>query len=308
MEDVVKASEKIHRFGEEKLLLALCGPTPAVLTETVWALAHETPAPYIPSRVIVFTTVVGREAIRQELFEDGQWERLRQALGVDGSQLRLGMNAEFIKVFASPDGGELEDLQTPEENAAVADFMLEHVRSFTENPDNQIVFSIAGGRKTMSVLAAQIMTLLGRPCDRICHVLVNSPFDSRDLKPRFYFPDPSIPCFRLPDGAEVGIDQARVELADIPFVPFREFFQNQFHRPPGRYMDMVRVLRGVSESFAQEKAKLEVDFAACEIKLNGRTLKLGRLPFLLYALMLYQLKTQGKRSWSLFEVIRMVYI
>jgi CRISPR-associated protein (TIGR02584 family) len=40
--------------------------SPAVLTETVWALAHETP-PRIPDRVIVITTIAGRQAIEREL-------------------------------------------------------------------------------------------------------------------------------------------------------------------------------------------------------------------------------------------------
>ena len=37
------------------VLIALCGLSPAVITETVWALAHESPA-ILPDRVIVLTT------------------------------------------------------------------------------------------------------------------------------------------------------------------------------------------------------------------------------------------------------------
>ena len=47
-------------------LLDVTGESPAVLTETVWALARATP-PVLPARVIVVTTTAGAARIHQEL-------------------------------------------------------------------------------------------------------------------------------------------------------------------------------------------------------------------------------------------------
>ena len=53
-------------------LLAVSGMSPAILTETVWALAHEVPA-IIPDEVVVITTSKGENDIHRDLLskQDG---------------------------------------------------------------------------------------------------------------------------------------------------------------------------------------------------------------------------------------------
>jgi CRISPR-associated protein (TIGR02584 family) len=88
------------------ILLAVTGMSPAVLTETVWALAHETPA-VIPNEIIVLTTSVGEKAIQEQLFGPDQvWQNLRNALLKPKSapsrrdnRLVFGPNPSHVKVF-----------------------------------------------------------------------------------------------------------------------------------------------------------------------------------------------------------------
>jgi CRISPR-associated protein (TIGR02584 family) len=65
------------------VLFAVTGMTPAVLTETVWALAHETP-PVLPHRIVVVTTTAGRDVLRRQLLDDSTapavWDGLRATL------------------------------------------------------------------------------------------------------------------------------------------------------------------------------------------------------------------------------------
>lgn len=70
----------------ETILLAVTGTSPAILTETIWALAQEKPA-VIPHRVVVITTTAGKAAIEGELSTPTPycdratvWEALRQAV------------------------------------------------------------------------------------------------------------------------------------------------------------------------------------------------------------------------------------
>jgi CRISPR-associated protein (TIGR02584 family) len=162
-------SAPVRARSAETVLFAVAGMSPSVLTETVWALAHGNP-PVVPDRVVVLTTCSGRACLRTELFTprpdfDGAcvWESLRAALAHRGTaaagRLRFGDTADDIRVFTMPDPArgrsvELEDIRTPAESAAAADFILEKLRSFTENQDTRIVASLAGGRKTMSVMQA----------------------------------------------------------------------------------------------------------------------------------------------------------
>src|ERR1039458_8074460 len=67
------------------ILLAVTGMSPAVLTATVWALAQEK-EPVIPDRVVVITTISGRQAIERELLMPSRpdaptvWQELRRAV------------------------------------------------------------------------------------------------------------------------------------------------------------------------------------------------------------------------------------
>ncbi len=221
------------------VLIALCGLSPAVLTETVWALAHEAP-PTIPDRVFVLTTTAGRTAIERDLIDSGAWERLREALGVSAGSLVFGSVRDDIRVFpAGSRAAELDDIAYLADSVAAADFTLETLRQFSEAPETRIVFSIAGGRKTMTALAALCMTLLGREQDRLCHVLVQPPFDSPMLEPRFYFPDDAPRKYRSRDGTVHSAGSARINLCDIPFVRVRYLLDDEQHRQPKAFMRTV---------------------------------------------------------------------
>ena len=64
-----RVAPKFESSASSDVLLALLGMSPAVLTETVWALAHENP-PILPDRIGVITTRPGRDKIKKILFDD----------------------------------------------------------------------------------------------------------------------------------------------------------------------------------------------------------------------------------------------
>ena len=53
----------MKRGTERVVLVAGIGTSPAVLTETVWALAHQD-EPVVPNEVVVITTSSGKDALR----------------------------------------------------------------------------------------------------------------------------------------------------------------------------------------------------------------------------------------------------
>ncbi len=224
------------------VLFSVMGTSSAVLTETVWALAHATP-PVIPNRVVVLTTVVGRTTIIEELFSTPRWQLLIDALAAKGhnlaGRLQFGAASDHIAIFPAVDGShDLDDILTTTDAQACADTILRRLRTYTESPMSIVLASLAGGRKTMGALLMSCMTLLGRPCDRVMHVLVNSPYDNPALTPPFFFPQPDL-CHRLSDTSEsIRSEDARIVLVDIPFVSMRSVAQ-PWHDTPATYRDMV---------------------------------------------------------------------
>jgi len=242
--------------GRESILVALAGLSPAVITETVWALAHME-IPIVPKRIIVITTQQGRERVVRQLFEEGAWEPMREKLllklsqreaekGGIGNQnlqhyLKLGPVPDSIRVIPQADyQKELNDVRTAEDNAQVADFLLENLRPFTENAHCRIIGSIAGGRKTMGALLHSVMSLLGRADDRLVHVLVEEPWDRL---PGFLYPGCAGNFCHPETGETLDTGSAYLDLAEIPFIPLRPMFESELQKYAGSYLELVREVR-----------------------------------------------------------------
>lgn len=244
-------------------LLAVSGMSPAILTETLWALAHEDP-PCLPDEIIVITTTRGRTDLERELFTprpdwDGRtvWQTLRrQLLGPNAPHdPRLQFRESRVITLPDPATGcarELDDLRTRAENGAAAELLLDEVRRLTANDDTRLIASLAGGRKTMGALLHAAVSLLGRRHDRLTHILVNEPFDHPALRPRFFFPGQPGGNFvlTLPDADPRPIlaNHAALELADVPFVPLHNLFRDHLGRSPGGFQALVQTASGLMDT------------------------------------------------------------
>ncbi len=274
----------------DTILLAVTGMSPAVLTETIWALAHprDGSEPVLPSRVVVVTTVAGRETICLQLFTPcarfggrTPWETLRAALAEEGfdleNRLRFGTTPDDIRVITAADSAtgrseELADLRTLRDNDAAADFVLDEVRRVVENPDTRLVASLAGGRKTMGALLYACLTLAGRETDRLTHVLVNEPFETAR---EFYFPGQPGGPVQDRDKRDCDPAQARVELADVPFVPLRNLFKRELGQPAGSFRNLVILCQEHVRRATGDHLRVEIDRAFPDCLVNGTRLRLA---------------------------------
>jgi CRISPR-associated protein (TIGR02584 family) len=267
---------------KQVVLLSLVGTTPAVLTETVYELA-QLKNPIFPDRVVVATTAPGRAILVEQLFERGNWQALRKYLRestkMPKDKLIFGPIADSIRVFPSADRTrELDDIRTGEDNEAVAEFLMELVRSFTENDSIHLVVSLAGGRKTTSALLHSVMTLLGRGHDMITHIIVSDPWTTF---PDFFYPG----CrgiFKDPiSGKRLKSSDALLDLAEVPFVPLRYLFKRDLEKSAGSYLHLIHQLRTRTINLDDELS-VRVETASSEVKINERVLRFSPNEFLLY--------------------------
>ena len=224
---------------KKAILVAVMGTTPAILTETIWALAHKEQT--LPDEVVVIATKTGRRKLEEELLSGGNpvWLRLRKALEDEGlpvaGKLRFGETS--IRVIPDARGDGIADLRTKEENLGAADFMLRQLRQYTEDPGTVVLTSIAGGRKTMSALMFSCMTLLGRPDDKVYHVLLPSPFEG-GVSPAFYFPEKGA-VYTAKDGKKYSAADVDGELFEVPYVRMRELYREKYRANPPGYQALV---------------------------------------------------------------------
>lgn len=201
-----------------RILLAVTGLSPQVVTETLYALTQKQTPAFVPTEIHVITTRQGAEHARLNLLSDepGWFHRLRQeyrlpAMRFDDSTLHIVTDAA---------GQPLDDIRTPADNERVADCIAETVRDLTLDPDAAVHVSLAGGRKTMGYYLGYALSLYGHPQDRLSHVLVSAPFESH---PEFYYPSREQRVIQTRDAKPRPLDcrDALVELAEIPFVRMR---------------------------------------------------------------------------------------
>jgi len=272
---------------KENILIAAIGMSPAVLTETIWALAQENP-PWIPDQVIAITTLAGRTKIKEMLLSSKGWKALHDALKKQGcpvdDALRFGAD-DTIRVIG--DGGQdFKDIATLEQNREAADFILRVIREHTENPKTEIVASIAGGRKTMSALMLSCMSLLGREQDRVCHILANDDFIFANQG--FLFPK-----------NKTEEKKAKIVLSDIPFIRVRGLYEQKSGEVPSSYSDMVHIFHKAAPP-AINYPKIKVQKIEGKIFADGEDLELSPKEFLLCMVLIETFLKHGKlfSSWE----------
>ncbi|HIE55737.1 MAG TPA: TIGR02584 family CRISPR-associated protein, partial [Chromatiaceae bacterium] len=206
-----------ERNRQERILLLVTGLSPQVVTETLYALAVNQETPWIPTQMHLITTLEGRKRAELALLsEDPGWfPRLLR----DYDLPAIAFDTDHIHVLTDPAGQPLDDIRTPEDNERAADQITDLVRRFTSEAETAVHASIAGGRKTMGYYLGYALSLFGRPQDRLSHVLVSEPFESSW---NFFYPTPYRQVIETPKGALADTWEARITLAQIPFVRLRE--------------------------------------------------------------------------------------
>ena len=275
-------------------LVAILGVSPAVLTEAVWALAHQE-APVVPDEILVLTTGMGLKNLDEQIQIDkkkGVWASLKHDLEADGVSVEGKLNVR-VELFLGEDNKPTEDLPTEATNLRAADKMMKELRDYTDDEGWIVYGLLAGGRKTMSALFFSCMCLLGRRDDRIYHVLVSEGYENR-LDPPFCYPQKGVVhCGKIRNpkigrkGALPFIDvklkseDGKINLFNVPFVCMGEWCQKKCR---GKRLSYARLIDAVGESMdAELLPSIRVDFSdKGGLWLDNEKVKLSESEFMLF--------------------------
>lgn len=254
-----------------RILLAVTGLSPQILTETLYALVQMREPAWVPTEIQLITTRRGAENARLNLLseEPGWFHRLRS----DYRLPPIAFGPGDIHVMRGRDGSELEDIRDDADNTAAADFITEHVRALTADPQSSLHVSIAGGRKTMGFFLGYALSLFGRTQDRLSHVLVSSPFESHN---GFYYPSPRTRVLHANQDA-LDAKDGKVWLGDIPFVRLRDGLPQDLLKGGARFSEAV----GKAQE-ALPPRSLVLDPQTCEVIAGGEKITLKPAEFSFY--------------------------
>lgn len=245
-----------------RVLLAVLGTSPQVITETIYGLINSKPS-FTPTEIILVTTLSGA-ATAKRLLLDSQPPVLEQ-MAEDYQWPKIRFDEKSIHIIQTPDGNLLEDIRSLDDNQYLADYLTNLIREITSDNNSTLHVSIAGGRKSMSFFAGYILTLFGRPRDRLSHVLVDETLINTD----FFYPRP---------GSTIDIS-----LAYIPFVPLRSGMNDLILTGNKGFTETINVMRRAERN----KPLLIIDRQQLCIQANGEQIDLTP-PNMAFVIMLAQ--------------------
>lgn len=211
-------------------LLAVCGLSPQVITETLYAL-HQQGEQIDGIRVL--TTRGGKDACLVSLFRagDGMFHRYLDEFGL--LPTAIDFTPRHVVAVTGEDGIEIDDIASEADNECFLRACMEEAFELTRDSDVRVLFSIAGGRKTMGACLSIAAQCYGRPQDRIYHVLVSPEFEGcRDF---FYPPQPPREVeVRTREGKPclMCTAQAEISLIPMPFFPLRRHLSSALLKGP----------------------------------------------------------------------------
>ncbi|MFZ1415279.1 MAG: CRISPR-associated ring nuclease Csm6 [Defluviicoccus sp.] len=231
-------------------LVTVLGLSPAVITETLCALARRTsegrPDPFLADEVHILTTARGISQVETRLKGDGGGlAQVCREMGRADQPPRL-----IVEPILGADGTVLDDIRGEADNNRLGDATVRLIGRLTERDDVRIHASMAGGRKTMSFFMGYVMSLFGRPGDELSHVLLHD--ERYEFCREFWCPTQASRPLEYVDresGETVRLDarDARVDLTPIPFVPLRYLLRadDLASLREGTYAGLVQRIRDI---------------------------------------------------------------
>ncbi|HHO51398.1 MAG TPA: hypothetical protein ENK18_11105 [Deltaproteobacteria bacterium] len=207
---------------DEVFVLALAGTSPAVVTELLWYLAEVEERRVVG--IEVWTTSVGASRLRAlhpELVRltrsSGRLPEIPHAYPAPSDPPAGPPEGTLRVVVARRDEGPMDDIRTPEDADRFTQALHDRVHALVEHLGSvQLVGSLAGGRKTMSIAMQLAFTLHAGWTDRLLHVLVHPTIEGdKELHRGFVHPTPElVEALGIPETEQITVYES-------PLLPLR---------------------------------------------------------------------------------------
>jgi CRISPR-associated protein (TIGR02584 family) len=298
--------------AKRNILLCVAGGTPAIITETLWALKERDEQ---VDEIRVITTLEGREKILtgqrngrgaadESLLdkEAGQFYKFLREFPEAGN-IKFDENCLYLLTAhrtgvpnpRDADDERLKDILTDQDNEKAANQICAIVQELADDQNVRLHASIAGGRKTMSLYLMAAMQLYGRKDDVMSHVLVSKEVEFG--APKFFYktlqPEPILDPSGKPktkaDGSVLTTDDIEIYLANIPFIRLHGVGSAMLSQTVEGYDRIVQIAQENLERF-----NLKFDLKTSQVKVGERDVDLGSGgDFFVYVMFAY-LRKQGR--------------
>ncbi len=205
------------------ILVSIAGLNPQIITETLYYYLIERKPPIWISEVKVLTTYPGKQRIIETLLDkkDGKFYSFCNDYNIERKDIKFDESSILVLGGDTP----VEDIISDKDSAVIGNEIVKFTKEISMIPDSNCIYSIAGGRKTMTAYLSIAAQLYGKDDDILCHILVSPDFESnRD----FYYTPPENKEIEVKDtfGNTVKVlntRDAKIYSSEIVFLKLRNF-------------------------------------------------------------------------------------
>ncbi|WP_072054933.1 CRISPR-associated ring nuclease Csm6 [Aliivibrio fischeri] len=285
------------------ILISVLGSSPAVITETLYALLKKE---RFPEEVHIFTTAHGLD----------MFERLRvietiRCLCEDYNQSTTLLDNLLFHIAVDENEECIEDIRDESDQIRIADTLTDVIRGIISKDKNNttaIDASIAGGRKSMSFYMGYIFSMFAREQDCLSHVLVDSVYEGTDFmyptvkaKPLLFLYGESKDKHKIVEGHQLDARDAAdaIELAEIPFIRLNNSLVDANDTfVYGGKLSYSECIAAYQLSMKPESIRLTVVAGKLLIDINGSEMSLSPEQMALYNVIL---KDTASGKFSIFR-------
>jgi len=280
----------------KRILLAVTGLSPQVITETLYAMHIKQQH---VDEIHIITTTEGKKRAKLGLLTDRHLSKLL----ADYNMPAVTFDEQYIHCIDS-EGISIDDALTAEDHDAVADYITRKVRELTSDANSVITASIAGGRKTMTFYLGYAMSLFGRQCDSLSHVLISEGYENLH---DFYYPTRhSKTLINSRTDQVLDAKEAIVTLINIPFVRMRKEMPEHLLNNPD--VDFTATVKNLN--MQRENIKITLYVSKNQIDVNGNVCQLTPNDMAMYcwfAASIYEYSTGLQNPQKMTEQQALIY-
>jgi len=266
----------------KNILISIAGLSPQIITETLYYYLIERKPPIWIDEIKILTTLQGKKKIMDSLLDknSGQFYLFCKDYNINPKDICFDENSITILGGDAP----IDDIMSDKDSAIIGNEIVKFTKDVSLIPDSRCIYSIAGGRKTMTAYLSLAVQLYGKEDDILCHILVSPDFESnRD----FYYIPPKNKEIEIKDGngkilKTLNTKDAKIYSSEIVFLKLRQFLNI---KDDMFYDDLVNIAQKRLD-FCGDKF-VAIDIKNTSVLLGNKNIKMRPLEICVYYLFYY---------------------
>ena len=265
----------------KNILLFSTGLSPQVVTESLYY--HTQISKIKINSIYIITDSTGGKLL------DNLFKWYNQFLNEYEIKYKINFTLNNIFILNDKKNNPLKDLKTIDDNDAAVTQIFDIINDLSNIENSRLIVSVAGGRKSMSVIMGQGLQFFGKEQDILTHVIVD---DDIVGCPDFYYPtkDSNIIKFK---NHTIDTKKIKIYLDEIPFIRLRNILGTINPSSTSSLNSFVKTAQKQIESKSQD---IQIKIKNNEILINNKKIKMPAKVKSIYILMLNYFKCNYKNS------------